>query len=264
MLDIQILPLYAALYKLILAPIWSQKFFDVKAPGEAMTKIRNDHKRHLAAELAAAILEGDYRPGEWLRQIDLEETFAAKRFEIRGALAELAARGMVTHVANRGYRVALPDMNVVREMLAIRVLLEVEAATQALPHIGPAELEQIKAAQEAFENAVARGSKADQANTNAAFHDEIYRHAPNRSLSQFVVEIRNRVRPGPIALWPSHADLQRSAAHHVDIVAAIGARDIDALVAAVRRHIAESGANYPAGERGQGRDRELPSSARRA
>ena len=146
---------------------------------------------------------------------------------------------MVTHVANRGYRVALPDLNVVREMLAIRILLEVEAATQALPHIGPAELEQIKAAQKAFENAVARGSKADQANTNAAFHDEIYRHAPNRSLSKLVVEIRNRVRPGPIALWPSHADLQRSAAHHVDIVAAIEARDIDALVAAVRRHIAE-------------------------
>ena len=241
------------------------KILGVKsALGEAMSKIRKELKRHLAAEIAAAILEGAYRPGEWLRQIDLEETFTAKRFDVRSALGELAARGMVTHVANRGYRVVLPDLNVVREMLAIRILLEVEAVTQALPHIGPTELEQIKAAQQAFENAVARGSKADQANTNAAFHDEIYRHAPNRSLSQFVVEIRNRVRPGPIALWPSHADLQRSAAHHVDIVAAIGARDIHALVAAVRRHIAESGANYPAGERGQGRDRELSSSARRA
>jgi DNA-binding GntR family transcriptional regulator len=223
--------------------------------GEAMAKIGKEPKRHLAAEIAAAILEGDYRPGEWLRQIDLEETFDAKRFDIRSALSELAARGMVTHVANRGYRVMLPDLNVVREMLAIRILLEVEAATQALPHIGPVELKQIKLAQAAFENAVARGSKADQANTNAAFHDEIYRHAPNRSLSKFVVEIRNRVRPGPIALWPSHADLQRSAAHHVDIVAAIEAGNLGALVAAVRRHIAESGANYPAGERGQAGER---------
>jgi hypothetical protein len=66
--------------------------------------------------------------------------------------------------------------------------LRFEAVTQALPHIGPTELEQIKAAQQAFENAVARGSKADQANTNAAFHDEIYRHAPNRSLAKLVVE----------------------------------------------------------------------------
>jgi DNA-binding GntR family transcriptional regulator len=125
--------------------------------------------------------------------------------------------------------------------------LEVEAATQALPNIGPSEFDRIKQAQKAFEDAVAHGSKADQANTNAAFHDEIYRHATNRSLAQFIVEIRNRARPGPIALWPSNADLQRSAAHHVDIVVAIEARDPNALVEAVRRHIAESGANYPAG-----------------
>lgn len=210
-----------------------------------MTKVRKEPKRDLAAEIAVAILEGAYRPGEWLRQIDLEETFNAKRFEIRSALGELAARGMLTHVANRGHRVMLPDLNVVREMLAIRVLLEVEAATQALPHIGPAEFKKIKAAQQAFEDAVDHGSKADQANTNAAFHDEIYRHAPNQSLSKFVIEVRNRVRPGPIALWPSHADLRRSAAHHVEIVAAIKAGNLKALVAAVRRHIAESGANYP-------------------
>ncbi|WGD49425.1 GntR family transcriptional regulator [Bradyrhizobium sp. CB1650] len=209
-------------------------------------KVRREQKRLLAAEIGAAILQGDYRPGEWLRQIDLEEAFAAKRFEVRGALAQLAASGMVAHVENRGYRVAQPDMNVVREMLAIRILLEVEAATQALPNIGQTELERIKEAQRAFEEAVARGSKADQANTNATFHDEIYRHASNQSLARLIVEIRNRARPGPIALWPSYADLQRSAAHHVEIVAAIEARDVEALVAAIRRHVAESGANYPA------------------
>ena len=212
-------------------------------------KVRKEQKRLLVAEIGAAILQGDYRPGEWLRQIDLEEAFTAKRFEVRSALTQLAASGMVTHVENRGYRVAQPDRNVVREILAIRSLLEVEAATQALPNIGPAELDRIKQAQKAFEDAVARGSKADQANTNAAFHDEIYRHATNRSLAQFIVEIRNRARPGPIALWPSNADLQRSAAHHVDIVTAIEAHDVDALVTAVRRHISESGANYPAGAR---------------
>jgi DNA-binding GntR family transcriptional regulator len=213
-------------------------------------KVGKEQKRLLAAEIGAAILQGDYRPGEWLRQIDLEEAFVAKRFDVRGALTQLAASGMVTHVENRGYRVAQPDLNVVREILAIRMLLEVEAATQALPNIGPVELENIKRAQKTFEDAVARGSKADQANTNAAFHDEIYRHAANQSLARLIVEIRNRARPGPIALWPSTAELQRSAAHHVEIVDAIEARNLTALVAAVRRHIVESGANYPARDLG--------------
>ncbi|MGT2438420.1 GntR family transcriptional regulator [Bradyrhizobium betae] len=204
----------------------------------------------MAAEIGAAILQGDYRPGEWLRQIDLEEAFAAKRFDVRSALTQLAASGMVTHVENRGYRVAQPDLNVVREILAIRMLLEVEAATLALPNIGPVELADIKQAQRGFEDAVARGSKADQANTNAVFHDEIYRHGANQTLANLIVEIRNRARPGPIALWPSNAELQRSAAHHVEIVEAIEARDLTALVAAVRRHIAESGANYPSRDPG--------------
>jgi DNA-binding GntR family transcriptional regulator len=44
-----------------------------------MTEIRKGFRGHLAAEIAAAIMEGAYRPGEWLRQIDLEEIFAAKR-----------------------------------------------------------------------------------------------------------------------------------------------------------------------------------------
>lgn len=208
-------------------------------------KVRKEQKRLLAVEIGAAILQGDYRPGEWLRQIDLEEAFVAKRFDVRSALTQLAASGMVTHVENRGYRVAQPDLNVVREILEIRMLLEVEAATQALPNIGPIEFGKIKQAQKLFEDAVARGSKADQANTNAA-HDEIYRHAANQSLARLIVEIRNRARPGPIALWPSNAELQRSAAHHVEIVDAIESRDLAALIAAVRRHIAESGANYPA------------------
>jgi DNA-binding GntR family transcriptional regulator len=74
-------------------------------------------------------------------------------------------------------------------------------------------------------------SEVDQANTNAAFHDEIYCPAPNQSLSKFVVRIRNRVIPGSIAPYPSHGGLQRSAAHHIDIVAAIEIRDIVAPIA---------------------------------
>ena len=54
-------------------------------------KVRKEQKRLLAAEIGAAILQGDYRPGEWLRQIDLEEAFAAKRFDVRSALTQLAA-----------------------------------------------------------------------------------------------------------------------------------------------------------------------------
>ena len=49
-------------------------------------------KRALAAEIAEAIALRAYRPGEWLRQIDLEQAFKATRFDVRTALDELAVR----------------------------------------------------------------------------------------------------------------------------------------------------------------------------
>ena len=176
-----------------------------------MTSDTHKPKRQLATEIATAIRDGAYRSGEWLRQVDLEEKFNAKRFDVRTALAELALRKTVVHVANRGYRVAIPDINETHELLAIRVLLEVEAATLALPHIGPDAMREIRECAKAFERAISEGRIVEQSRTNDAFHDAIYRHGPNRKLVELVIEMRDRAIPGPITLWPSHelADAKR-------------------------------------------------------
>lgn len=209
-----------------------------------MTSDSRKPKRHLATEISIAIRDGAYRSGEWLRQIDLEEKFNAKRFDVRSALAELALRGTVTHVANRGYRVAVPDINQTRELLAIRVLLEVEAAILAVPKIGPREVCEITAHAEAFEKAISEGGILEQSRANDAFHDAIYRHAPNRKLVELVIEMRDRAIPWPITLWPSYDSLRRSAADHRVILAAIEARDSEALAEAVRHHIIGSEPHY--------------------
>jgi DNA-binding GntR family transcriptional regulator len=211
----------------------------------AMTSTRNHKpKRQLATEIATAIRDGVYGSGEWLRQVDLEEKFNAKRFDVRAALAELALRKTVEHVANRGYRVAVPDINETHEMLAIRILLEVEAATLALPNIGAEQMREIEDCARAFERAISDGSIVEQSRTNDAFHDAIYRHAPNRKLVELVVEMRDRSVPGPITLWPSYDSLMRSAADHRVILSALEARDGEALAEAVRRHIAGSEPHY--------------------
>lgn len=199
---------------------------------------RHKPKRHLATEVA--IRDGAYRSGEWLRQVYLEEKFNAKRFDVRTALAELALRKTVVLVPNRGYRVALPDINEMHEILAIRILLEVEAAMLALPNIGPDETREIEEWAKAFERAISDGRIVDQSRANDAFHDAIYRHAPNRKLVELVIEMRERAIPGPITLWPSHDSLMRSAAEHRGILAALESRDGKALVEAVRGHITGS------------------------
>lgn len=202
-------------------------------------------KRHLAAEIAAAIRSGAYRSGEWLRQVDLEESLGATRFDIRAALAELALRQTVEHVPNRGYRVARPDRQRLRDMLAVRALLECEAALCALPHLDEAALRLLEEKADAFDRAVSEGTTTSQSATNLDFHDTLYSFAPNRALVEVAAETRDRARLWPLVLWPSMSALRRSAEGHREILAALRARDAARVAESVRAHILGSGANDP-------------------
>lgn len=91
-------------------------------------KTRQRAKGELANEIAQAIHVRAYRPGEWLRQIDLEEAFQATRFDVRTALDELAVRKAIEHVPNRGYRVAELDRATDRAIRDTRIILENAAA----------------------------------------------------------------------------------------------------------------------------------------
>ena len=91
-------------------------------------KTRQRAKGELANEIAKAIHIRAYRPGEWLRQIDLEEAFQATRFDVRTALDELSVRKTIEHVPNRGYRVIEIDLATYRAIRDTRIILESAAS----------------------------------------------------------------------------------------------------------------------------------------
>ena len=90
-------------------------------------------RRALANEIVDAIQLGEFRPGEWLRQIDLEEKFKATRFDVRTALDELVVRKAIEHVRNRGYRVTLLDEATSAAIREVRVIIECAAAPASSP-----------------------------------------------------------------------------------------------------------------------------------
>ncbi|WP_207538864.1 GntR family transcriptional regulator [Sabulicella rubraurantiaca] len=214
---------------------------------------RRPPKRQLGLELAILLRTGDFRAGEWLRQIDLEHRLNANRFEVRTALSELALRGIVEHVPFRGFRVAVTDMKRLKDLLSIRALLEVDAALAAMPHLDEAALAKLEALAAAFEHATVHGSYADWSQTNLDFHDTLYSWTPNRIQAEMIIEARDRARLWPKGLWPSFAALQQSAAGHRRILAALTRRDPTVLAAEIRSHIMESAVNLPSEEAPDGR-----------
>ena len=52
----------------------------------------------LVDRIAHDIQAGVFGPGAWLKQIDLQERYDAKRLDVRRALDQLAAKRLIAHI----------------------------------------------------------------------------------------------------------------------------------------------------------------------
>lgn len=93
------------------------------------------HTNEAYERLKRAILTCEFPPGRELRELALAEEVGVSRGIVRGALGRLVGDGLVELRPRKGYRVSSLDLTDVREVFALRRLLEpfaVElAATQA-------------------------------------------------------------------------------------------------------------------------------------
>lgn len=198
---------------------------------------RQRAKGELASEIAQAIRLRAYRPGEWLRQIDLEEAFQATRFDVRTALDELSVRKTIEHVPNRGYRVAELDLATYQAIRDTRVILEGAAARLVIGRVDEAAIERLDALARQFSEAVQNGTRFQQSEINSAFHHLIYAHCGNPVLEETIWNLRDRSRGSAVTVWSSHQALLNSDRDHHAMVAAIRAGDGDRLAGLTVGHI---------------------------
>jgi DNA-binding GntR family transcriptional regulator len=212
------------------------------APKPIRAKPRNEGRRALANEIAQAIRLRLFRPGEWLRQIDLEERFKATRFDVRSALDELAVRKTIEHVPNRGYRVAEIDMPTYEAVRDTRLILETATAPGIVARIDADTIERLQALAEQFSTAVHGGTRDEQSEINRAFHHLMYEACGNAVLAETIWGLRDRSRGSPVTVWNSHESLLQSDRDHHAMIQAIRLRDAEALAGLIARHIVKDGA----------------------
>ncbi len=101
----------------------------------------------IAGQLRDAILGGEIRPGDRIRQEEIAERFGASRLPVREALRILEADGLVEHEPNKGARVPRLSMHEVDVIYQMRERLEPLALAESLPHLSPddhAHLEEVQ------------------------------------------------------------------------------------------------------------------------
>ncbi len=97
---------------------------------------------YVAEYLRMAILRGEIKSNEPLRQDKIAEELGISKIPIREALVQLKVEGLVTLHPNRGAFVSSLNAAEAGEIYTIRIALETVALESAIPHHTPAQLMQ--------------------------------------------------------------------------------------------------------------------------
>jgi DNA-binding GntR family transcriptional regulator len=192
--------------------------------------------------LLEEILAGRYAPDARIVETQVARELGTSQAPVREALRGLAALGVVEITPFRGARVRRPTRRELLEAYAVRSALETLAARLAVPRMDDGDLAALAGFMDAMQSAARAGDGHAVAEADARFHGRIVELADNgtlakvwRSLEPFSRTYLTLVVPG--------ADPQWSADLHTPILAALRARNVDAVVAALEQHFGDVAAN---------------------
>jgi len=180
------------------------------------------------AALRAAILSFELAPGERLSERGLEAVAGGSRTPVRAALMRLAAEGLVQRLA-RGWQVAPIDLAEVRAVMEYREALETAAVRLAIERASTDELDALRLLADAHDE-----ERLVQDGTD--FHVALAGLSRNRFLTDGMTQVLTRLLR---VRWLSVRTPESRAAareQHLEIVAAVAARDAPRAVELVTAH----------------------------
>jgi DNA-binding GntR family transcriptional regulator len=194
----------------------------------------------IAEMIARDIQSGALAPGQWLKQIDLETRYQARRPDVRRALDRLVEKRLAEHLPNRGYHVYAADDQRADEIRDLRIILETAAVDGMIERASAHSIEAARALARRFEALVLGGTILELYDANLAFHQHMLELCGNRELVNVVKDLRSRVSSAPASQWQKRSRIDQSNAEHFDMVEALAAGDGERLRAIVRAHIRQT------------------------
>ena len=203
---------------------------DEPAPGPVHASIYEELRRRM--------ITGKIVPGVGLSTRGLALEMGVSQMPVRDALSRLAAEGAVEIRSKR--KIELPPMTEARftELLDCRLLLEPEAAVQALPHITPALLRHLREVDAALDAAMERGDVIGYMESNSEFHFSIYRANGRPTLNRLIEALWLQFGPFMRVVYGRYGTANLVDQHRIALEA-IEAQDPDALRRAIASDIAD-------------------------
>lgn len=185
--------------------------------------------------LLELVVAGRLRPRQHLVETQLASQLGVSRQPVRDALRRLQREGWVEFRPNGGAFVHVPSRHEVDELLAVRALLEVEAARLAARRASQRQLARLLGICREGEAAVRDSDIERFSAANYGFHAALADFAGNTVLVQLWRIVAQRARWHYHKVVPVRA--RDSCAEHREIAQAIAARDEGRAAGAARVHI---------------------------
>ncbi|MEJ0016356.1 MAG: GntR family transcriptional regulator [Acetobacteraceae bacterium] len=171
----------------------------------------------------------------WLDERQLSEDLGVSRTPIREALSVLEQEGFVRSVPRRGLIVVRKSKRDVVEMITVWAAIESMAARLATPRVTAAELADLHALVDVFQE-----DPSEQLNeysrANMAFHGTIIRLGGVELMTSLTDNLFIHMRAVRAVTMTQDNRAQRSIADHRAIIAALKQRDADLAERLVREH----------------------------
>lgn len=193
--------------------------------------------------LSREILSGKIDPGERLVEEQLTRRLGISRAPLREALRLLAQQGLVAHIPRRGVRVATLSDRDVRELYAVRDVLERHAVESGLPVRRDAELAGLRAALDRMRQGSDVGDRLAVAEAHRAFHVALVTLGGNRQLSAVYESILVKLQLCMAINLRREAEAAQpldGVHRHERLLATVAAGDPAAVLAELARHGAQS------------------------
>jgi DNA-binding GntR family transcriptional regulator len=146
-------------------------------------------KETVVVSLRKAILYGDIKPGEQLKQEQIAKHLGISRMPVREALSQLESEGLIQNIPYKGCVVNRFTSEDIREIYQIRKVLESYANELAAKNMTDEDIERLEALMAKMKACVEAHDIESYASFDREFHQAIFENSQNKRLKQIIVTI---------------------------------------------------------------------------
>ncbi|MFF7158395.1 FCD domain-containing protein [Streptomyces sp. NPDC008139] len=187
--------------------------------------------------IAAAIVSGQMPAGEVFSAPTLAARFGVSATPVREAMLNLAKRGMVEILRNKGFRVTAVSEDDLRAIVDVRQLLEAPAVRRLSGRLTPTDLAHLRGLAEEIVRGARDADLARYLQADTTFHLTLLKLAGNTRLHDIVADLRAQTRLTGLADLVATEELQASAREHLEMLDLLEAGSADACEDLMVRHI---------------------------